>query len=301
MGTPAGKIRLTVVVPCFNEATTIGAQLDRLARETWTEPWEIVVADNGSTDTTRDVVRSFQSRIENLRLLDASGRPGASHARNAGVAAARGEYVVFCDADDEVQPGWLSAMGDALREHDVVAGRLDSRRLNDPWLVGVRGHWQDEGLTRFARHLPFAWSANLGVRRALHERIGGFDEDFLGASHDADYSWRLQHAGAQIHFEPRAVVAYRFRHDLRSIFDQGRFYGVGIVSLYKKHRAYGFPEQRHPWLLGILSWFGMLRRLPIPPSKRALGTFAWHLGWKLGMLEGSLRNRIVLLSIRGII
>jgi glycosyltransferase involved in cell wall biosynthesis len=298
---PEQTVQLSVVIPCLDEAKGIGAQLERLAQERWSEPWEIVVADNGSTDGTRKVVQRCQEQMQNLRLVDAFARSGASHARNAGAAMARGEFVVFCDADDEIQPGWLAAMGEALREHDVVAGRLDSRALNDPWRVAVRGLWQEEGLTTFGQYLPFASSANLGVRRSLHECVGGFDENFLGASHDADYSWRLQQAGAEIHFEPQAVVAYRFRDDLRSMFHQARFYGMGAVSLYKKHRHNGLPEQRHPWLLGVLTWLGMLRRLPIPPSKRALGMFAWNLGWKFGMLEGSIRNRTVLLSIRGII
>jgi glycosyltransferase involved in cell wall biosynthesis len=293
-------MRLSVVIPCFNQAGRIGAQLDRLAQENWSEPWEIVVADNGSTDATRAIVRRYQDTIENLRLVDASARPGASHARNAGVAAALGECVIFCDADDQIQPGWLAAMADPLRTHDVVAGRLDSETLNDPWSQAALGRWQDEGLNPFGSYLPYGSSANLGVRRALHERIGGFDEDFLGAVHDIDYCWRLQKAGGQLHFEPRAVVAYRFRRDLPSLFRQARFYGVGFVSLCKKHRK-ELPTQRHPWLMGALSWLGLLRRLPIPPSKRRLATFVWHLGWKLGMLEGSIRHRVLVLSIRGIV
>lgn len=294
-------VRLSVVIPCWNEADTIGAQLDRLAEQTWSEPWEIIIADNGSTDETAQIVRRFQESMENLRVVDASARPGASYARNTGAAEARGEFLVFCDADDEVQSGWLAAMGEALREHDIVAGRLDTRVLNQAWLVPVRGDWQDERLIRFRRYLPLASSANLGVRRSLHQAVGGFDEDFLGAFHDLDYSWRLQQAGAELHFEPRAVVAYRFQHDFRALLQQARFYGVGAVSLYKKHLNQDLPRQRHPWLLGVLSWVGLLRRLPILPSERALGTFAWHLGWKLGMLEGSIRNRVVLLSIRGIL
>jgi glycosyltransferase involved in cell wall biosynthesis len=292
---------LSIVIPCLNEARTIEAQLSRLTEEVFSEPWEIIVADNGSTDATRSVVQRYCERLPAVRLVDASARRGAAHARNVGAAAASGEFVVFCDADDEVQPGWVAAMGEALREHDVVAGRLDSEKLNEEWLYDLRAFPQNNGLMTFDPGPPFALTANLGVRRSLHERIGGFDESFLGSAHDIDYCWRLQHAGAELHFEPRAVIAYRFRVNPRAIFQQARFYGIGWVSLYKKHRDSGLPEQRHPWLLGVLSWLGMLGRLPIPPSKRTLASFAWNLGWKLGMLEGSVRNRVVLLSIRGIV
>jgi glycosyltransferase involved in cell wall biosynthesis len=293
-------VRLSVVIPCRNEAARIGAQLDRLAEQSWSEPWEIVVADNGSTDATVAVVRRYQERLDNLRVADASNRSGVNHARNVGAATARGEFVVFCDADDEVQPGWLAAMGEALRTHDLVAGRLDSSTLNEPWSAALRGTAQVNGPARFGK-LSYAHGANLGVRRALHQRVGGFDEDFVGGADDVDYSWRLRQVGVEPHFEPRAVVAYRFRNDLRSLFGQARFYGVGAVTLYRKHRHEGLPAQRHPWLLGALSWLGLFKSLPLPPSKRALATFAWNLGWKVGMLEGSSRNRVVLLSIRGII
>jgi glycosyltransferase involved in cell wall biosynthesis len=293
-------VRLSVVIPCRNEAARIGAQLDRLAEQSSPDPWEIIVADNGSTDATIDVVRRYQEKLKHLRLVDASDRIGVNHARNAGAAAARGEFVVFCDADDEVQPGWLAAMGDALRRHDLVAGRIDSHSLNEPWSAALRGAAQAEGLARFG-NLSYVLGANLGVRRALHETVGGFDEDFVGGADDADYSWRLRQAGVEPHFEPRAVVAYRFRNDFRALFHQARFYGVGAVSLYRKHRLHGLPEQRHPLLAGVLSWVGLLKSLPVPPSRQSLATFAWSLGWKVGMLEGSIRNRIVLLSIRGII
>jgi GT2 family glycosyltransferase len=292
-------VGLSVVIPCLNAADEIGAQLERLAQERWSEPWEIIVADNGSTDATREIVRRYQDRIEHLRLVDASDRPGASHARNVGVAAADGEYIAFCDADDEVQPGWLAAMGEALRRHDLVAGRLEFSSLNAPWSVALREAWQDERLATFARHLTFAAAGNLGVRRSLHERVGGFDEDFVGGGDDTDYCWRLQRAGAKIHFEPRAVVSYRLRHDPRSLFRQGRFYAIGTVSLFKKYRK-DLPRQRHPWLLGVLTWLGVFKALPLPPNRRTLARFAWILGYKFGLLEGSIRKRIVLLSIRGI-
>jgi glycosyltransferase involved in cell wall biosynthesis len=292
--------RLTVVIPCRDGADTITTQVLRLANESLSEPWELIVADNGSTDGTPDVVRRLQTTVGNLRLVEASARPGASHARNAGAAAAHGEYIVFCDADDEVQPGWLAAMADALRTHDVVAGRLDSQMLNEPWSQEALGRVQDEGLNTYGDSLPYGSSANLGVRRDLHEKIGGFDEDFLGAAHDTDYCWRLQKAGGRLHFEPRAVIAYRYRRDLPALVRQARFYGVGFVSLYKKHRR-DMSKQNHPWLWGALTWLGLLRRLPIPPRRGKLAGFAWHFGWRLGLLEGSIRNRTVLLSVRGIV
>jgi glycosyltransferase involved in cell wall biosynthesis len=297
-GEPA--VRLSVVIPCRNGARTLGAQLERLADQEWSEPWEVIVADNGSTDGTAALVERFRERMPNLRRVDASEQRGIAYARNAGARAARGEFLAFCDDDDEVGPGWVAAMGSALLRHEFVGGRLDPYTLNEPWMVAVRGRPQENGLISYDDQPSYTISCNFAVRRAVHERIGGFDETFIGGSEDVDYSWRAQRAGATLHFEPRAVVAYRMKPDLRAMFRQARSYGVGYVSLYTRHQPHGLPKPRRVWLYGALSWAGLVRYLPRSASKVALGRFLWQLGWKLGLLEGSIRNRVVLLSARGL-
>ena len=298
---PAGsEVRLSIVVPCRNGARTLGAQLTLLAEQEWSEPWEVIVADNGSTDGTRALVERFQDRMPNLRLIDASAQVGINHARNAGARAARGDLLAFCDDDDEVGPDWVATIGSALLRHEFVGGHIDSDTLNEPWMLAVRGRPQSDGLVPFEGQPSYTIGCNFGIRLSLHERIGGFDETFIGGAEDIDYSWRAQRAGATLHYEPRAVVAYRLKSDLSGTFRQARSYGVGYVSLYTKHRAYGLPEPKHVWLYGALSWAGILRHLPRSASKVALGRFLWQLGWKLGLLEGSIRNRFVLLSVRGL-
>src|SRR5262245_46414588 len=81
---------LSVVIPCLNAGDTIGIAIERLTAQGWTEPWEIVVADNGSEDATRQVVGELATRHEHLRLVDASGPHMAAYARNVGARAARG-------------------------------------------------------------------------------------------------------------------------------------------------------------------------------------------------------------------
>src|SRR5262245_53435164 len=119
-----GDMKLSVIIPCRNAVKTIEAQLDALCQQEWEGGWEVIVADNGSMDGTREVVARFFGRLPPLLLVDASTRRGAGHARNVGVKAATGDAIVFCDADDEVGAGWLSAMGNALTRHDFVAGRI---------------------------------------------------------------------------------------------------------------------------------------------------------------------------------
>src|SRR6059058_4106784 len=101
---------VSVVVPAYNCADTIDVQLAALAEQDYDGRWEVVVVDNRSTDDTADRARRWSDRLPGLRVVDASERQGVSHARNRGIEEARGDLIAICDADDQVQPGCLTAM-----------------------------------------------------------------------------------------------------------------------------------------------------------------------------------------------
>jgi GT2 family glycosyltransferase len=286
---------ISVVLPTRNGAETIARQLEALARQSYEDPWELLVADNGSTDETRQVAESFRGRIPELQVVDAAGKPGVPYACNVAFDAARSDLLAICNDDDEVDEGWLAAIRRALSDHDIVAGRMEHDRLNEAWVVAVRGRPQEDRLLywSFGTHLPFGGGATLGVRRPLHERIGGFDEAMTPAGEDMDYCWRAQYAGAELRFAPEAVTHYAFRHRLGEIFGQGRSYGKGNVLVYRKHRPLGLPPVR--WQTAIRAWLEIVRNGLLAFDKVRRGRFVWYLGWRIGMLEYSLKYRTLLL------
>jgi glycosyltransferase involved in cell wall biosynthesis len=289
-------VTLSVVLPTRNGSATIGRQLDALARQSWDGQWELVVCDNGSTDSTRAVVQEFRGRIRNLRIVDSSSRAGVPHACNVGVVESHAPVIAFCNDDDEVAPGWLEAMARALADHDIVAGRLEHTKLNEPWTVVVRGRPQEDGFVRWSlgRHLPFAFGCTLGVHRALHDAIDGFDEAMHPSGEDADYCWRAQYAGAELHFVPDAVTHYRLRGNLRAILRQGHNYGIGDVLLYRKHRALGLPEVTGRGRKAARAWIATGRHLLFPSSRIHRALFVWNLGWRTGRARASLAKRVLL-------
>ena len=287
-------MKLTVIIPCFNAANTIAAQLEALAQQHWCEPWEVIVSNNGSTDETLAIVEQYQDKLPNLRIVDSSDQPGAAHARNIGASAAAGVVLAFCDADDEVAPGWVAAMGEALSKYDFVACKREYNKLNEPWTLKYRTLTQLNGLQeyRYPPYLPHASGSTLGVRRSIHEAIGGFDETMLRLQ-DTDYCWRIQLAGTQLHFVPDAVFHYRFRDTIGGLFHQGRLWGEYNVLLYKKYRPLGMPKLSPK--ASVRSWVRLLKLFPQCFSKEDRAKLVTVLARRIGRLQGCIKYRVLAL------
>jgi glycosyltransferase involved in cell wall biosynthesis len=146
---------MSIVLPLFNGAETLGDQLSAIASQDYDGPWELIVADNGSTDEGPAIACGWKERIPGLRIVDASAVRGVSFARNTGARAACGEVIALCDADDVVQPGWLRAMAEASCRYDMVGGRLDETLLNEEWVARVRPFTQDRQLPIGLGYLPY--------------------------------------------------------------------------------------------------------------------------------------------------
>ena len=93
---------VSLIVPAYNAAATIGETLDSLLAQTWTH-LEVIVVDDGSTDETSSIVRAYAGRDARVLLLKQSNG-GVARARNAGATAARGDFIGFIDADDLWRP-----------------------------------------------------------------------------------------------------------------------------------------------------------------------------------------------------
>jgi GT2 family glycosyltransferase len=288
------KPDLTVVIPCLNAGGTIAVQLEALAAQRWSRSWEAVLCDNGSTDGSLQIAWQFRNKIPNFRIIEAHKRKGPSHARNAGMEAALSDKIAFCDADDEVGPGWVAAMGEALSSNQVVGGRILFDKFNTPEEDGKFSlMWQD-GLYR-KQLLPQASTCNMGIRREVHRAIGGFDES-LPRFQDADYCLRLQSAGYKLHYVPEAVVQYRISRTSKSLADlfyRERTCMASDFWLYKRYKSLGM--QRPDYKLRNLLF--LLPRLAAKMCFSALADIESWKQWKMnftmhsGRLVGYLQGR----------
>jgi GT2 family glycosyltransferase len=282
-------MKVSVIIPCLNNASTLATQLAALAAQSYAEPWEIIVADNGSTDETLAIARQFGDRLPHLHVIDASEVGGSAYARNMAAAAAQGEFLLFCDGDDEVGAGWVAAMAAALETADLVGGQMEYWRLNEPWLVKAYGC--ESGLELFeSGYLKFASGCNLGIRRAVHNAIGGFDETLLRLQ-DVDYSWRVQQAGFKLSYAPDAIVHFRLRGSIPGVCRRAFKFGYTEPFLYQKHRDKGMPQ--------ILTWKPMVKTAVLLPlrlltslrDKASLCKVLMECCWRGGELYGCIKHR----------
>ena len=315
-------MKLSVIIPCYNEADTIATQLEAFAKQYWSEPWEIIVSDNGSTDDSVAIVEKYRSKLPHLHIVDASAKRGAPHAINVGAQAATGDAIAVCDADDEIAPGWVAAIGEALSRHDFVASRFDFTKLNEPWALEARscGYGtcgQENELPKMGcpPYLLYAGACGLGVKKSLHDAVGGHDES-LPYHHDTDFCYKMQLLGVEFHFVPEAVVHIRCHHTFKGIFHQARRWAEYGVTIYCKYKDISTLKVSQPWRQYIRSWryfllifvkwcvvlsltplyltnqTGVLRCLPQFRSKGDIGVMVWRLGRLIGQLQGSIKNRV---------
>ena len=284
-------MELSIVIPCYNAAQHVGTQLAALSGQKFQGSWEVVVADNGSTDATIEVINRYRQLLPNLSVVEASERRGSAHARNVGAHFASGDSLVFVDADDEVGSGYLAAISAALADHDFVASRFEIDKLNSH-LVGAKlRNPQNTGLQTIA-YPPFlahAGGSGLGIKREIHHRVGGFDES-LPRLQDTDYCFRVQSLGVELHFAAEAVVHVRYNSDPVALFRQARLWAEYNELMYRRYG--GGARIDHPWATYAQTWRDLIRCIPRALKKETRPAWMKTLGTQIGLLQGAIRFRV---------
>jgi GT2 family glycosyltransferase/glycosyltransferase involved in cell wall biosynthesis len=210
-----GEPRISVVVPTHNRATLLNASLESLAGQTLgASDFEVVVVDDGSTDATAEVCRSYSSRL-NLRYIPVEHR-GIAAAKNAGTFAARGALVFFFDDDDLADPNLLSEHVQAHEQHPdesaAVLGYTDwasSVEINDvmDFVTNVGQYLFAYGRIRDGQRLDFThfWGGRASCKRSLLAKYGLYRPEFEFGSEDIELAYRLSRYGFFVNYRRGAV------------------------------------------------------------------------------------------------
>jgi GT2 family glycosyltransferase len=197
---------------------------------------ELILVDN-SPDSA---ARGLESETS-ISVLGAPAERSPAHARNVGAAAAHNDWILFLDADTAPRPGLLEAFFKPPIDETVgaVAGEVvaapDAESLAARYgaarnFLGQQAHYEHP-------FRPRATAANLLVRRAVFNQLGGFYEG-VRAGEDTDFSWRLQEAGWRLELRPRAVVEHRYRASVADLRAQWRGYAAGRAWLSRRYQEF---------------------------------------------------------------
>lgn len=200
-----GAGRISVIAPHYDDLPNLVACVTALAAQTC-PPLEIIVVDNASPCGLAAIRAAIGSLSPVIRIIPEAER-GAGSARNAGVAASRGDVLAFADADVRPAPDWLERGGQALIDAPIVGGRVDVVAVN-PGRRSAVEIWDAVfgfDAEKFFRRGGHLLTGNLFVRRDVFERVGGFRN---GVPEDYDWCRRAVLAGYELAYDPDLVVAH---------------------------------------------------------------------------------------------
>jgi glycosyltransferase involved in cell wall biosynthesis len=212
---------------------------------------ELIVADNGSRDDTAEQVKRACIDGMAIRYLS-EPRPGQCHARNAGIAAAKGDIIIFLD-DDVLPPAdWLNAMCLPIMEGkaDAVAGGIVlAPQLNRHWMDSVHRSWLASTEQLDAASPPTLVGGNMAFSRKVLERVPQFDTELgpgrMGFGDDTLFGYQVRAAGFR--------VASAFHAPVQHHFDPSRLTRASFLEAARKHGRSGAYLDRH-WRHQLERW-----------------------------------------------
>lgn len=201
--------QFSIIIPCFNAATTLPATLASLQAQTLTD-WEALLVDDGSNDETPAIIAEAALADPRLRWLK-NPRKGPSAARNHAVTRAQGQIIAFCDADDLWAPQKLARMVPlfAQPQTDAVYARVAFfREVPEDAAAFSTVQHVPLGITTLLGENPVCTMSNLCIRKTSFATSGGFDETLV---HNEDLEWLIRLAGMGMHIvgHDETLVWYR--------------------------------------------------------------------------------------------
>lgn len=237
----SGRKRISVIIPVYNGVDTLQACLDALSNQiTDVHEYEVIVVDDGSTDGTPELVRSWlaSTNVEGRLIQQANAGPAV--ARNHGARDAEAPLLLFTDADCVPDADWIEKLSAPFAND--VDGAKGVYRSDQNNIVArfVQAEYEDRyDRMRNADRIDFIDTYSAAYRRDVFLANGGFDAIFPSASvEDQEFSFRLAQRGYMLKFVPDAVVAHTHDESVRQYARRKYFIGYWKALVMRR-----FPQR----------------------------------------------------------
>ncbi|HNV23546.1 MAG TPA: glycosyltransferase [Candidatus Omnitrophota bacterium] len=233
---------ITIIIPVFNSEKTIAKTLEAVLNQSYPNV-EIIVVDDGSTDSTAKIIEMFIeiSRADNKKVISVyQNNAGPASARNRGAKEANTEIIFFTDSDCVPHQNWIEQSLDAFKDKSVAVVAGSYGIANAEFLL-ARCVYQ-EILYRHKYLMPqypkSFGSYNFGIRKKIFEEVGGFNQNYRYASgEDNDLSYKILKAGYKIYFEKKSLVDHYHPTQLKKYLKEQFRHGFWRFKMYQDHPA----------------------------------------------------------------
>lgn len=266
--------KISVVIPTYNRLHELRHVLPSLlAQDLPRDEYEIIIADSQSNDGTAEYLAGMTAQAPNVRHLPGA-YTGRADARNAGIRAATGRIVQFNDSDIIASPDLLRRhleRHEAMPHVAIVGLEVQVKTLEDYERKRDHPELRDPLHAPTRKRLPWLYflTGNASVERDDLIRVGSFDESFTGYGHeDLELGYRLEQAGIDIFYEPRAVNYHLQDIPHEDQVEKMKLAGRSTVRFYRKH-----PD------------FKVKANLGMTPVSLGLHSVLTKLPWVLGYFD----------------
>ena len=231
-------MKYAIIVPVYNRPDEVAELLESLTLQTFKD-FEVIIVEDGSQNPCETVCKQYEKLLDIKYFIKENSGPGQS--RNYGAAHSTGEYLLILDSDVVLPAGYLAVIEKELRREPVDAfggpdcahdSFTDTQKAISYSMTsffttgGIRG-----GKKKLDKFYPRSF--NMGIRRDVYERLGGFSKMRFGE--DIDFSIRIFKAGYTCRLFPEAWVWHKRRTDFRKFWRQVYNSGIARINLYKKY------------------------------------------------------------------
>ncbi len=235
---------VSIITPAYNAAALIGETIESVRNQTY-ERWEMLVVDDGSTDSTVEIVKKYaeeDSRIRIVALAYNSGRPAIP--RNYGVKQARGEFIAFLDSDDLWLPRKLEKEIEHMKVDGIACVACDEIPIGDVVYSRNYSFFLRKGVFRDYSYHSIALENHVATssvitKKEYLDKVGGFDEDPVFKFIEDWELWLRMTKIGKIRILSEPLIKYRItkdnHRDLRSV-------KLGTLRIFEKHYRLGYLD-----------------------------------------------------------